>query len=83
MKDYHKVTELIPEGDVVNIKTNKGDFRARKVVVTTGPWGPAMAKKLGIELPFKVHCKGNGREGSLHTVQNGIDYEITLSSVQT
>ena len=55
IKDYHKVTEVIPGGSVVTVKTNKGDFQARKVVMTTGPWGPAMAKKLGIELPFKVH----------------------------
>ena len=54
IKDYHQVTEIIPGGSVVTVKTNKGDFVARKVVMTTGPWGPAMAKKLGIELPFKV-----------------------------
>ena len=55
IKDYHKVTEVIPGGGVVTVKTNKGNFEARKVVMTTGPWGPAMAKKLGIDLPFKVH----------------------------
>ena len=53
IKDYHKVTEVIP-GGVVTVKTNKGNFEARKVVITAGPWGPAMVKKLGIELPFKV-----------------------------
>ena len=53
IKDYHKVTEIIP-GDVVTVKTNKGSFEARKVVITAGPWGPGMVKKLGIELPFKV-----------------------------
>ena len=56
IKDYHKVTEVIPGRGMVTLKTNKGDFRARKVVMTTGPWGPAMAKRLGIELPFKVCC---------------------------
>ena len=54
IRDYHKVTEVIPGGGMVTLKTNKGDFLARKVVMTTGPWGPAMAKRLGIELPFKV-----------------------------
>ena len=53
IKDYHRVTEIIP-GDVVTVKTNKGNFEARKVIITTGPWGSAMVKKLGIELPFKV-----------------------------
>lgn len=47
------MTEIIP-GDTVTVKTNKGSFEARKVVITAGPWGPAMVKKLGIELPFKV-----------------------------
>ena len=56
IKDYHKVTEVIP-GGVVTVKTNKGNFEARKVVITAGPWGPAMVKKLGIELPFKVSNK--------------------------
>ena len=56
LKDYHQVTEVIPGGGVVTVKTNKGNFEARKVIMTTGPWGPAMAKKLGIDLPFKVNC---------------------------
>ena len=56
IKDYHQVTEIIPRGGVVTVKTNKGKFETRKVVMTTGPWGPAMARKLGIELPFKVRC---------------------------
>ena len=53
IKDYHKVTEIIP-GDMVTVKTNKGSFEARKVIITAGPWGPAIVKKLGIDLPFKV-----------------------------
>ena len=47
------MTEIIP-GDLVTVETNKGSFKARKVVITAGPWGPGMVKKLGIELPFKV-----------------------------
>ena len=54
LKDYHQVTEIIP-GKVVTVRTNKGSFEAGKVIITAGPWGPAMVKKLGIELPFKVH----------------------------
>ena len=54
LKDYHKVTEIIP-GKKVTVRTNKGSFEARKVVITAGPWGPAMVKELEIELPFKVH----------------------------
>ena len=62
IKDYHQVTEVVPGGDMVTVKTNKGDFEARKVIMTTGPWGPAMAKKLGIELPFKVSNVWNIQE---------------------
>ena len=53
IKDYHKVTEIIP-GDMVTVKTNKCSFEARKVIITAGPWGSAMVKRLGVDLPFKV-----------------------------
>ena len=58
LKDYHQVTEIIP-GKVVTVRTNKGSFEAGKVIITAGPWGPAMVKKLGIELPFKVSETSN------------------------
>ena len=54
IKDYHEVTDIVP-AKVVTVKTNKGTFEGRKVVITAGPWGPAIVKKLGIELPFKVN----------------------------
>ena len=47
------MTEIIP-GDMMTVKTNKGNFEARKVIITAGPWGPAMVKKLGVDLPFRV-----------------------------
>ena len=53
LKDYHKVTDIIP-GDTVTVRTNKGDFEGRRVIITAGPWGPAIVKKLGVDLPFKV-----------------------------
>ena len=55
LKDYHKVTDIIP-GDTVTVRTNKGDFEGRRVIITAGPWGPAIVKKLGVDLPFKVYC---------------------------
>ena len=54
LKDYHKVSEIVPRGDTVTVRTNMGDFEGRKVIITTGPWGPAMLKKMGVDLPFKV-----------------------------
>ena len=55
LKDYHKVTDIIP-GDTVTVRTNKGDFEGRRVIITAGPWGLAIVKKLGVDLPFKVYC---------------------------
>ena len=64
IKDYHEVTDIVP-GEVVTVKTNKGTFGGRKVVITAGPWGPAIIKKLGIELPFKVNYT-DSREGDTY-----------------
>ena len=51
--DYHCVTDILP-GDCVTIRTNKGDFSARKVIITAGGWAPKLLKKLGVDLPLKV-----------------------------
>ena len=53
LKDYHKVTEIIP-GERVTVKTNHGDFSARRVIITAGPWTPKIMKQLGVELPIVV-----------------------------
>ena len=53
MKDYHKVTEIVP-GERVTLKTNHGDFSARRVIITAGPWTPKIMKQLGVELPIVV-----------------------------
>ena len=47
------MTEIIP-GDTVTVKTDKGDFRTKKIVITAGPWAPKIMGKLGVNLPFKV-----------------------------
>ena len=52
-KDEHPVTEIIP-GEVVVVKTSKGTFRTKKLVITAGAWAPALLKTLGVDLPFKV-----------------------------
>ena len=53
MKDYHKVTDIIP-GHMVTVKTTSGDFTAKKVVITAGPWTPKIMRQLGVELPVVV-----------------------------
>ena len=53
--DCHKVTGLIP-GPVVTIETNKGSFRAKKVIVTVGAWTNKLLETTGLTLPLKVVC---------------------------
>ena len=53
LKDYHKVTDIIP-GDVVTVRTTSGDFKAKRVIITAGPWTPKIMRQLGVELPVVV-----------------------------
>ena len=53
LKDYHKVMEVVP-GERVTVKTNHGDFSARRVIITSGPWTPKIMKQLGVDLPITV-----------------------------
>ena len=58
LKDYHKVTEIIP-GERVTVKTYHGDFSAKRVIITAGPWTPKIMRQLGVELPVMVRLFGN------------------------
>ena len=58
LKDYHKVTEIIP-GERVTVKTNHDDYSARRVIITAGPWTPKIMRQLGVELPVVVRLFGN------------------------
>ena len=53
--DRHKVIGIVP-GSVVTVKTEKGDFKANRVVLTVGPWTNSLLKKIdpGLSLPLKV-----------------------------
>ncbi|XP_064383983.1 peroxisomal sarcosine oxidase-like [Halichondria panicea] len=51
--DNHCVTDIVP-GDRVIVRTNKGDFISRKVVITAGAWAPKLISKLGVQLPIKT-----------------------------
>ena len=51
--EEHPVTEIVP-GQVVTIRTTKGTFRTRKLVITAGGWSPDLLRTLGLELPLKV-----------------------------
>lgn len=54
MRDGEEVTGILP-GSEVTIVTSQGEYRARKVVLTLGPWAPKFLPKLGINLPLKVN----------------------------
>ena len=51
--DENPVTEVVP-GQVIVIRTAKGTFRTRKLVITAGPWAPALLRTLGVDLPLQV-----------------------------
>ena len=52
--DEHPVTEIVPGDDVVTIKTTRGTFRTKKLVITVGSWAPDLLRTLGVEAPLKV-----------------------------
>ena len=52
--DEHPVTEIVPGHDVVTIRTIKGTFRTRKLVITAGSWAPDLQRTLGMDLPLRV-----------------------------
>ena len=53
LKDEHPVTEIIP-GETVTVRTSKGSFQTRRLVITVGPWAPKLLQSLRVELPYEV-----------------------------
>ncbi|WP_111707203.1 NAD(P)/FAD-dependent oxidoreductase [Lutibacter citreus] len=51
--DNEKVLNISNEGDFISVKTNKGNYLASKIVVTTSPAKPAVIK--GLENFVKPH----------------------------
>ena len=52
--DEHPVTGIVP-GQVITIRTAKGNFRTNKLVITAGPWTSGVLRPLGLELPLTVY----------------------------
>ena len=46
--------ESVETGDIVSVRTTRGTFRARSVILAGGPWMKKITKDLGLELPLKV-----------------------------
>ena len=57
--DRHTVTGLVP-GDVITVQTDKGTFRAYKVIVTAGAWTNQILESTGLKLPLKVKYDSRG-----------------------
>ena len=57
LKDEHPVTEIIP-GETVTVRTSKGSFQTRRLVITVGPWAPKLLQSLRVELPYEVCLSG-------------------------
>jgi L-2-hydroxyglutarate oxidase len=50
----HEVTDVDSSGDIAQVSTNKGDFRARYLIFCAGLQADRMAKKDGVKLKEKV-----------------------------
>lgn len=52
LRDNERVTEIIP-GDIIQVKTTKGTYKAERVILTPGPWASSLLKPLGLDLNLK------------------------------
>jgi sarcosine oxidase/L-pipecolate oxidase len=50
--DGVRVIDVIP-GDVVTLRTERGDYRGRNVVLTAGSWTNKLTETIGLTLPLK------------------------------
>ncbi len=72
-----EVTDLIIKGDVAfGVKTQVGDLAAGHIVLTTGAWSGAFAKKVGAKLPVES-------ERGYHLEFIGADVELTCPLMVT
>ncbi|XP_060077609.1 peroxisomal sarcosine oxidase-like [Ylistrum balloti] len=53
LRDNEAMVDVSP-GDIVTVKTNKGSYRGRNLVLTVGPWATKVLPSLGIHIPLKV-----------------------------
>lgn len=50
---YNQVHDIKKSGDIFQVETTKGSFRAKKVVLAGGPWSKELGKMLGVDVPVK------------------------------
>ena len=54
MRDGEPVTSITPGQPLVTVTTTKGQYRAKNVVLATGPWTSKLLRPLGVNLPLKA-----------------------------
>lgn len=55
LKDHTRVDSVIPQASGgALVKTSKGDFQAKKVIIAADAWTNELLKPLGVELPITV-----------------------------
>ncbi|XP_060114938.1 peroxisomal sarcosine oxidase [Heteronotia binoei] len=52
VRDGEKVLRILP-GNVVTVTTNRGEYRAKHLVITAGPWTGCLLAPLGVQLPLQ------------------------------
>lgn len=53
LHDAEKVLDIQP-GFIISIKTNKNSYRAKRVIITAGPWTNNVLRPLGIQIPLSL-----------------------------
>lgn len=82
LHDQEKVLSIVP-GPCPVVKTCKASYRARKVVITAGPWHANLLKPLGVHLGFKCLPTSYGywkiEQPGTYSVQSGFPVVVDLS----
>lgn len=53
INDSEKVENILP-GSVVTVRTEKGTYKTKSLIITPGPWICKLMKPLGLNLPIRV-----------------------------
>ncbi|KAK7475221.1 hypothetical protein BaRGS_00033525, partial [Batillaria attramentaria] len=70
LRDGEQVKDIVPGEPWVTVTTSKGSYRAKKIVIATGPWTAKLLQPLGLRLPLRpvritVCYWRENREGAL------------------
>ena len=72
-KEEHQVTDIVP-GEMVTVKTNKGSFSTKRLVITAGPWTNTLLQSISLKLPLKVSNKVKVKRISRYILCNDVYY---------